>query len=221
MAMQSVPFIPQQSLRFCVRFTRVTINPVHLLFRPTPPPGAVSVRPTSRAFSVCLQCQFRRQPESYAEYNEKGPLRSYSEAGGELKAAKKAESADAIQLPGPDAGSQSAAKSPVAEVDQSIAESAREATGQNLLEHLKSESEKDESANANGTQPGGLPSYLEGRRSKWSKQFSTMMDNIQSNVFVAGQRLNDLTGYSAIEALKNEIQAQGKHVQSWDERRKT
>jgi sensitive to high expression protein 9 len=41
-----------------------------------------------------------------------------------------------------------------------------------------------------------------------SKQFSTMMDNLQSNVFVAGQRLNDFTGYSEIEALKKEIQVQ-------------
>jgi sensitive to high expression protein 9 len=36
-----------------------------------------------------------------------------------------------------------------------------------------------------------------------------MMDNVQSNIFVAGQRLNDLTGYSAIEALKKDIQLQG------------
>lgn len=47
----------------------------------------------------------------------------------------------------------------------------------------------------------GLPSYLENRRSQYSKQFSDMMDNLQSNIFVAGQRLNDLTGYSSIEAL--------------------
>jgi She9 / Mdm33 family. len=35
------------------------------------------------------------------------------------------------------------------------------------------------------------------------------MDNVQSNVFVAGQRLNDLTGYSGIEALKNDIHFHG------------
>jgi sensitive to high expression protein 9 len=60
---------------------------------------------------------------------------------------------------------------------------------------------------------GGLPSYLESRRSKWVKQFDTAMDNLQSNVFVAGQRLNDLTGYSSIEALKNDIQFQGMHTE--------
>jgi sensitive to high expression protein 9 len=37
------------------------------------------------------------------------------------------------------------------------------------------------------------------------------MDQLQSNVFIAGQRLNDLTGYSGIEALKNEIEDQGWH----------
>ena len=63
--------------------------------------------------------------------------------------------------------------------------------------------------NTGGGGGGGLPSYLENRRSRFSKQFSTMMDNIQSNVFVAGQRLNDLTGYSSIEALKNDIHIQG------------
>ena len=57
---------------------------------------------------------------------------------------------------------------------------------------------------------GRLPSNLENRRSRYSKQFSEMMDNVQSNVFVAGQRLNDLTGYSSIEALKRDIQNQGK-----------
>lgn len=54
-----------------------------------------------------------------------------------------------------------------------------------------------------------LPSNMESRRSQLSKQFTSLMDNLQSNVFVAGQRLNDLTGYSAIEALKREIQEQG------------
>lgn len=77
-------------------------------------------------------------------------------------------------------------------------------------EEEKSAFARDASASdsASGTS-GGLPSYLESRRSKWSKQFDTVMDNLQSNVFVAGQRLNDLTGYSSIEALKNDIHFQG------------
>ena len=76
----------------------------------------------------------------------------------------------------------------------------------------KEEEVKDAPQKESTRTSGGLPSYLESRRSKWSKQFDEAMDNLQSNVFVAGQRLNDLTGYSSIEALKNEIQFQGMHI---------
>ena len=55
-----------------------------------------------------------------------------------------------------------------------------------------------------------LPSQEEGRRSHASKRFDHLMDSVQSNIFIAGQRLNDLTGYSGIEALKKDIEQQGK-----------
>ena len=54
-----------------------------------------------------------------------------------------------------------------------------------------------------------LPSQKEGRRSQVAKRFSHVMDHLQSNIFIAGQRLNDLTGYSGIEALKRDIETQG------------
>lgn len=54
-----------------------------------------------------------------------------------------------------------------------------------------------------------LPSLQEGRRSNVAKRFSHIMDHMQSNIFIAGQRLNDLTGYSGIEALKKDIENQG------------
>jgi sensitive to high expression protein 9 len=38
------------------------------------------------------------------------------------------------------------------------------------------------------------------------------MDNLQGNIFIASQRLNDLTGYSGIEALKTSITVQEKHL---------
>lgn len=50
-----------------------------------------------------------------------------------------------------------------------------------------------------------LPSTEESRRSLASKRFSHLMDHMQSNIFIASQRLNDLTGYSGIEALKDRI----------------
>ena len=54
-----------------------------------------------------------------------------------------------------------------------------------------------------------LPSQEESQRSNVARRFSHVMDNVQSNIFIAGQRLNDLTGYSGIEALKKEIEEQG------------
>lgn len=54
-----------------------------------------------------------------------------------------------------------------------------------------------------------LPSQEEGRRSRLSKRLFHVMDHLQSNIFIAGQRLNDLTGYSGIEALKKDIEQQG------------
>lgn len=56
-----------------------------------------------------------------------------------------------------------------------------------------------------------LPSHEEGRRSHVSKSFTRVMDHLQSNIFIAGQRLNDLTGYSGIEALKRDIELQGQY----------
>lgn len=55
-----------------------------------------------------------------------------------------------------------------------------------------------------------LPSQEEGRRSQAFKRLSHVMDHLQSNIFIAGQRLNDLTGYSGIEALKKDIEEQGR-----------
>lgn len=54
-----------------------------------------------------------------------------------------------------------------------------------------------------------LPSQRELRRSEASKRFSKAMDDLQTAVFTAGQKLNILTGYSDIETLKKAIDALG------------
>ena len=54
-----------------------------------------------------------------------------------------------------------------------------------------------------------LPSATESRRSQLNKRFSHSMEILQSNIFFAVQRLNDLTGYTGIEALKKEIAEEG------------
>ena len=66
--------------------------------------------------------------------------------------------------------------------------------------------------NAGDEPRSDLPSQEEGRRSHISKRFSHLMDHLQSNIFIAGQRLNDLTGYSGIEALKRDIEQQGRSL---------
>jgi sensitive to high expression protein 9 len=45
-----------------------------------------------------------------------------------------------------------------------------------------------------------------------TKRFSQLMDHLQGNIFIASQRINDLTGYSGIEALKTRISALEKRV---------
>lgn len=70
-------------------------------------------------------------------------------------------------------------------------------------------SSSSNASNAPNTQRDNLPSEDEGQRSHLSRKFSHLMDNVQSNIFFAGQRLNDLTGYSGIEALKRDIEEQG------------
>ncbi|KAI1853342.1 hypothetical protein JX266_002048 [Neoarthrinium moseri] len=50
-----------------------------------------------------------------------------------------------------------------------------------------------------------LPSHTESRRSQLSTRFTEFMDRAQSSLFVASQRINDLTGYSGIESLKAQI----------------
>ncbi|KAI1007867.1 Sensitive to high expression protein 9 [Podosphaera aphanis] len=50
-----------------------------------------------------------------------------------------------------------------------------------------------------------LPSAKASRRHDVTKRISYLMDNLQGNIFIASQRINDLTGYSSIEALKKQI----------------
>ncbi|GAO49502.1 hypothetical protein G7K_3651-t1 [Saitoella complicata NRRL Y-17804] len=50
-----------------------------------------------------------------------------------------------------------------------------------------------------------LPSALEQRRSDLSRRMSARLDELQATLFTAGQKLNDVTGYSSIEALKKRI----------------
>lgn len=203
-AMQSMPLLLRQSLRSSIHITRTTSRPVHPQFRPSTFP--VSPRPTARPFSVCLRCQFRRQPGFFSPQDEKEKDKASNDAERLAQAVR--EAPDVVIGSEGDAGASRAVNS--------SAEGGEHPQGQSSERRAVGQQEQTEgnehSAGSASAQSGGLPSYLESRRSKLSKQFTTMMDNIQSNVFVAGQRLNDLTGYSGIEALKNEIHSQGTEI---------
>lgn len=205
----------RQSLRSSLQLTRTTARPVQLPhIRPTPPSGFPE-RPTIRSFSVCLQCQFHRLPGSYSPLDEKE--RREAELERIIQSSRQGFAAEGV----PD--KDEAAGIPRADSSESSMPLAGE-TGvkQDNVIYLQGpeaeqRSEKAQNSTA-GAQSRGLPSYLENRRSQMSKQFTTMMDNVQANIFVAGQRLNDLTGYSAIETLKRDIQTQGTnghHTSRW------
>lgn len=200
--MQSTSILLRQSLRSSIHITRTTFRTVQPQFRPIDPSTSpVRPRPTARSFSVCLRCQFRRQQGFLSPQDEVG--KASDDAERLAQAAR--ETPDAGFIPEGDAAASRAANTS-AEAGEHLKGQSDEGrtVGQEELEG------KEHSVGTASAQSGGLPSYLESRRSKLSKQFTTMMDNIQSNVFVAGQRLNDLTGYSGIEALKREIHSQGK-----------
>lgn len=198
-----MPLLFRQSLRSSIHITRTTSRPVRAPFRPTTL-SASPVRP-SRTFSVCLQCQFRRQPYTYLPDDKD---KASNDAERLIKAVR--EAPEAIVIPEVDAGAARAGDT--TETDGVNRESQPDASEKAPLDQEEQARREEQSANAEGARRGGLPSYLESRRSQMSKQFSTMMDNLQSNVFVAGQRLNDLTGYSGIEALKKDIHIQGTSV---------
>ena len=50
-----------------------------------------------------------------------------------------------------------------------------------------------------------LPSKMEERKSEWSKKLANYLESLQETILTATRALNDVTGYSAIEKLKNSI----------------
>ncbi|PWY94089.1 sensitive to high expression protein 9-like protein, mitochondrial [Aspergillus sclerotioniger CBS 115572] len=199
--MQSMPLLLRQSFKSSLNLTRTT-RPVR---RPLlPAVGPKALYPAPRNFSICLQCQFRTQSSLYSS----DPLKD-----GKTNEQPKEDAPPTSTTFPPegkqnleaDAGSQAIPLPPPS--PPPVTEAGESATSQQ-------QEEKAEASTERKTESGGLPSYLENRRSQFSKQFSDMMDNLQSNIFVAGQRLNDLTGYSAIETLKREIHTQEERLRT-------
>ena len=72
----------------------------------------------------------------------------------------------------------------------------------------KNDSTESQDASSSAAPNDPLPSQLAARYSRLRGQFSSFMDNFQTHIFTASKRLNDLTGYSSIEQLKKDIEAQ-------------
>lgn len=185
-----MPLLLRQSLRSSANFARTSL-PIRPQFLPAAGPNLQPAREIQRSFSVCVRCQFRSQ----------SPLYSCPEKDTSKDDAATQQSKDGSSTLTP--GDESAKVEPDAETQRPSPAAGEQDTLQGFYQDAKNEPKRE------SAEKKGLPSYLEERRSQLSKQFTEMMDNLQSNIFVAGQRLNDLTGYSAIEALKKDIQLQG------------
>jgi sensitive to high expression protein 9, mitochondrial len=81
------------------------------------------------------------------------------------------------------------------------------------IDHTKSSSETLKAASSSPEEPRSPrdPTKLNPTPSL-STRLSILMDNLQSNLFVASRRLNDLTGYSDIQRLKDDILQQEEAV---------
>ncbi|PLB49042.1 hypothetical protein P170DRAFT_446815 [Aspergillus steynii IBT 23096] len=203
--MQSMPLLFRQSLRHTVTLSRPSARAVRSPLLSAVGPKALPVGNTlpRRSFSVCLQCQFRKQSALYSNETDKPKDEKPADqsVNAELAAAVRE---GILKTTEADAGSSSTSS-------QGSPSAAENTTTQ---KPERPEPRKDEGTERGSESDGSLPSYMENRRSQFAKQFGTMMDNLQSNVFVAGQRLNDLTGYSSIEALKNEIHIQEERLRT-------
>lgn len=147
------------------------------------PPKKLSLSaqsPASRKGSICLQCQFRTQSRRYSSKQEN-----------DLSSSKPSSEPEKLYTI-PDAG-------------KDFASATINNEGQQSTESIRLEQKQE----MNTFEEDNLPSDAERRRSQLSKKFTDLMDNIQGNVFIAGQKLNDLTGYSGIEKLKRDIEQQG------------
>ncbi|SSD59635.1 uncharacterized protein SCODWIG_01396 [Saccharomycodes ludwigii] len=58
-----------------------------------------------------------------------------------------------------------------------------------------------------------LPSELEKKRMQWARKLSFYMDSLQETIFTATRALNDVTGYSSIQKLRNSIEVMEKELE--------
>ncbi|KAL4807852.1 Mdm33 family-domain-containing protein [Aspergillus unguis] len=190
--MQSMPWLLRHSLRKGLNVSRTSLPRTSPLSS-APTAKALHLGDARRSFSICVRCQFRSQPTLLSdEIKKQTDTKTEDKPNG---------GNDPIHLPPPES---------FRDIETNAGD---KPTPQPDTVHTQSK-EPEHNATSDKTESGGLPSYIDERRSQFSKQFATLMDNLQSNVFVAGQRLNDLTGYSSIEALKRAIHEQEERLRA-------
>lgn len=159
------------------------------------------------AMTACVLCQFR------GRFVVAGQQRLYSTEWGRDQPGLGAEREKSGQETGVESAAEAktrASAEDAASASQSESDLLRFAQTSETAGRTEDDSGKDNgNGNGNGNKRN-LPSQMESRRSEMAKSVERMMDDLQSNIFIAGQRLNDLTGYSSIEKLKADISAQGR-----------
>lgn len=178
-AMHTMQLLLRQPLRSGLALIRPSCQ---RSFLSSLPPKKPSQNPASRQGSICLQCRFRTQSRKYSS-----PIKPENE----FPSSKPTPELENLHT--------------IPEASRDFASATVNNEGQQATESIRLEQRQD----SNISEEDNLPSDAERRRSQLSKKFTELMDNIQGNVFIAGQKLNDLTGYSGIEKLKRDIETQG------------
>lgn len=100
-------------------------------------------------------------------------------------------------------------KDSLREANKKIAEQEREARDKKLnYNQDRSNNQKIE----------GLPSEIELKRKQWSRKLGFYMDSLQETLFTATRALNDVTGYSSIQQLRNSIGSMEKELDAVKEK---
>lgn len=153
---------------------------------------------------ICLQCRFQNRVRLYStkpdadtqNLTSNGPSEEVRESSAaqttspdqhpELEPASPAQQSTAPEAASPEAEDPSATPQSTPPKSEATDPESPSSTQQSSPDHPE------------------LPSESDSRRTALSHQFSNFMDTLQSRVLVASQTLNDLTGYSAIEAFKKQ-----------------
>ncbi|GAB1319667.1 sensitivity to high expression protein she9 [Madurella fahalii] len=183
--------------------------------------GVSSPRPRPRtSIPICLRCNVSvRAPSgrarlfSTAPRPPREPSESISSNSEPAAATEDAPSTSTSSSPSSSPSSSSPSPSPKDTEPESPSSASASASSASSFSSSSSSSPSTsatpseppppESETPSSSADRSLPSFTETHRHPWSARFSTFMDNLQSRALTATQTINDLTGYSAIEAIKS------------------